>query len=49
MRPDLQSLWIEHVRNTWTGAYNSTGPAGGSQSPAEAMRIQAECLARVTA
>lgn len=36
------------MTNTWTGAYTSKTPApgAGGQSPADAMRIQAEAIAR---
>ena len=46
MRPDLQDLWIEHVGNTWSGAYASKGDGGKGQTPAEAMAAQAAWIAK---
>ena len=46
MRPDLQSLWIEHVENVWAGAYASKDGAG-KQTPGEAMANQAAAIERM--
>lgn len=41
----LQELWLEHVENTWTGAYASKAPSK-EQSHAEAMAAQDAWIAR---
>jgi hypothetical protein len=40
----LQEIWIEHVTNTWTGAYASKGD--GKQTGAQAMAAQDEWIAK---